>query len=286
VFDRVRQLVVLLNGDNGDRIVWGWDGAAWQVVDRNGPEPRSLGGTVYDRKRDELVVYGGNTATGCEPKLIIGTHGLGWPTVQVDPPTACDHLAMTESPVGGDPTVLLFGGQTVPADGLRPLDETWTWEGGAWTKVAVTGPSARIHHAMAFDPDRNVVVLFGGLSGGSVVGDTWEWDGAAWHRVAVSGPAPSAREGMRLTWDPTTKSVLLFGGAAGVGPSLGDTWSWNGTAWKRLATAGPPAREHHAMAADLTRGRVVLFGGSSGNDVFGDTWEWDGLEWSCVADCA
>ena len=55
----------------------------------------------------------------------------------------------------------------------------------AWILASTTGPSVRIHHAMAYDPERQVIVLYGGYGGGELIlDDTWEWDGAAWHCVA------------------------------------------------------------------------------------------------------
>ncbi len=77
-------------------------------------------------------------------------------------------------------TVLLFGG----LDGaLRGLSDTWSWDGSAWTQLDVSGPTPRGHHAMAGDPVRKRVVLFGG-SVQSNLGDTWEWDGEQWQCLA------------------------------------------------------------------------------------------------------
>ena len=48
-------------------------------------------------------------------------------------------------------------------------------------------PAARSGHAMAYDPGRRVVLMFGG-SGSATLGDLWSWDGARWTRLATSGP--------------------------------------------------------------------------------------------------
>src|ERR1700687_4455717 len=61
---------------------------------------------------------------------------------------------------------------------------------------------------------------------------------------------PGARVGAALIYDPENHGVLLFGGATshtapdGTNPStsLGDTWLWNGKAWRELNVQGPPAR--------------------------------------------
>ena len=78
-----------------------------------------------------------------------------------------------------------------------------------WTNVSpAAGPSGRRSHAMAYDSQRNVTVLFGGYSGGGpsgIRGDTWERDGTSWTQVASTGPRSDERrvgnEG-RSRWSP------------------------------------------------------------------------------------
>src|SRR5262249_6598126 len=63
-----------------------------------------------------------------------------------------------------------------------------------------------------------------------------------------------------------------------------DTWEFDGANWNQIATAvSPPARDTHALAYDLVRGRTVLFGGQSPNVFHGDTWEYDANTWVHVA---
>jgi len=78
---------------------------------------------------------------------------------------------------------------------------------------------------------------------------------------------------------------MVFDAAHGVCVlfDLGETWTWDGTAWSLVASAGPAPRREQAMVWDALRARVVLFGGWDGSTVFGDTWEWDGSLWSQVA---
>jgi hypothetical protein len=71
--------------------------------------------------------------------------------------------------------IVLYGG-----DGL---DDTWTWNGRAWSRVNASGPGSRAHHAIAYDPGRSRVVLFGGYDGRRNLNDTWEFDGSAWVKV-------------------------------------------------------------------------------------------------------
>ena len=92
-----------------------------------------------------------------------------------------------------------------------------------------------------------------------------------------------ARNGAGATFDSRRGLVIVFGGA-GPGGFLGDTWSWDGTAWRKLADTGPEPRVMGYLAYDRNRDRVVLFGGRKGwpDGDLNDTWEWDGVSWKKV----
>lgn len=171
--------------------------------------------------------------------------------------------------------VVLFGGLDGGRETGQLLGDTWEWDGSAWTRVATSGPSARLGAAMVHDPRRGVVFLFGG-SDGTFRDDTWEWDGALWRQVASGGPRARSRHA--LAHDSARGRTVLFGGL----PVRGnETWEWDGSRWQQVATMGPSERSRTAMAFDPARGRTVLFGGlDAGNQPLGDTWEWDGTAWT------
>ena len=86
-----------------------------------------------------------------------------------------------------------FGG----LNGEGSSDETWEWNGSLWSQLLpAVRPPARSHHAMAFDVNRNRIVLFGGVPTGPAattpLGDFWEWDGTTWTQIPFGGrnPAP------------------------------------------------------------------------------------------------
>ncbi len=100
--------------------------------------------------------------------------------------------------------------------------------------------------------------------------------------VASSSPAalvrPPARYSAGVAFDSDRGVLVLFGGWAG--SALGDTWDWNGSAWRLAATRGPQARNAPALAYDPVRHKTVLFGGDSHGVTRGDTWEWNGSTWT------
>ena len=148
--------------------------------------------------------------------------------------------------------------------------------------TAASQPSARSYPAGAFDAVRNVIVEFGGYSGGTTYrGDTWTFDGSTWTNKAPA-TAPSARSAASIAFDAATSTTILFGGYNGTS-ALSDTWSWNGTTWTQLFPAAtPPARAQAATAYNAATGTVVMFGGHSGSSDLSDTWSWNGTNWSSV----
>lgn len=151
-----------------------------------------------------------------------------------------------------------------------------------WVEPRVTSaPSVRCCVGMTYDAATRSTVLFGGGNGGITPGvryaDTWTWT----NRWTQQSPAasPSARQGPGMAYDPTTGTVVLFGGGNSSGTKLGDTWTWDGVTWtQQFPPVSPPAREWGipGMAYDPVTGTVLLFGGLGANSALADTWEWDG----------
>ena len=104
--------------------------------------------------------------------------------------------------------------------------------------------------------------------------------GMKWIKVDDKGPT-GARFSSGYTYDSKRGLLIVFGGDAG--DMYGDTWSWDGKAWKKLSDTGPKARSMGYLAYDKNRDRVILFGGRFNwpNDA-NDTWEWDGTKWNEV----
>ena len=155
-----------------------------------------------------------------------------------------------------------------------------------WTQKQDIGPTGREVHRMAYDSNRQRIVLFGGRAGTSVVfNDTWVWDGEYWTQMNDLGPSP--RSAHTLAFDSTRNRTVCFAGLSNISdPSsaFGDTWEWDGQDWTQMADTGPAARAFHAMAYDSERARTVIFGGQVAGGFLNDTWEWDGTEWTQVAD--
>ena len=80
-----------------------------------------------------------------------------------------------------------------------------------WAPASVP-PEGRTGHAMAYDAQRDRLVLFGG-NGSSWYGDTWERDDTTWSRASTTGA--SVRLWSAMCYDSRRGRVLLHGGYAG-----------------------------------------------------------------------
>ncbi len=153
--------------------------------------------------------------------------------------------------------------------------ETWEWDGSAWIwREPKHSPSPRLYHAMAYDPIRQRVVMFGGRTPSSsdpVDQDTWEWDGDDWimRQLAIQ---PPAMERHAMIWDPLSQRILMYG--------AGEGWAWDGNNWERvLSGLEPGVASGHAMAYDPIRQRIVMFGGVDVDGMAAKMHTWNGSSW-------
>lgn len=127
---------------------------------------------------------------------------------------------------------------------------------------------------MAYDANRNRMVVFGGETGGTALFDTWEYDGTIWSQVVTDG-APESFSAM--SFDMVRGRCVLLG-VHGY-PPVSDTWEWDGARWQQVFTADrPPPVTAGAMAYDLLRGVSVVCGGLDVSTALGldRTWQQGG----------
>ncbi|HYC32156.1 MAG TPA: hypothetical protein VEB59_07670 [Gemmatimonadales bacterium] len=246
------------------------------------PGPRNAHGAAFDSRNNAMIVVAGAGTDAVLDDTWSWKDGR-WSLLAASGPGRRTFPAVAFDSARGE--VVLFGGNRVLfGDSTHPpamLGDTWLLHGREWRRVRGGGPPPRAEAAIAYDPRRERIVLFGGYarSGDSVVrlGDTWEWDGRRWRLASRTGPPP--RSGAAMAYAPRLGAVVLFGGSGG---PLGDTWTWNGRAWTRLRAADPPGRFNAVMAADPVTGRLVRFGGWNGSRRVSETWELGEAGWTLV----
>jgi len=144
-------------------------------------------------------------------------------------------------------------------------------------RAPATVPPARQFHGMAYDTNRQVVVLFGGWTGPANLRDTWEFNGVDWVARTPQGVPPLTGDYRKFVYDSARSRIVM------VIPELGDTWEYDGASWvRRVTPIGVPYAPYSAIAYDGYRQRVVLFGGVF-NGALSATWEYDGNDWTVLS---
>lgn len=279
---------ILFGGTDAPGVIrddtWIWDGTSW--IEKTGlaskPSARSGHTMAFDIARGEVVLFGGHDGSYRDDTWV--WNGTSWTEktgLATKPgPRSWHALAYDED----RQVVVLFGGWS----GSAYLGDTWEWNGTSWAPRAVSGPSAREGHAIAYYPG-NGIVLFGG-GAGSPNNETWTWDGTSWTKKTPPGGQPTPqRYWNSMVYDSARQRDVLFGGGD-LNLGYDDTWEWDGSRWHPMTsidTGGRPSARHSpAMAFDTGRGKVVLFGGyviGSTTSWLSDTWEYpSGPSVTCI----
>jgi len=242
-FDAGTGTVVLFGGQKfggGPPVDGTWlfrlDEGRWSVVaDRSQPpSPRVGHAMVYVDSLDATLLYGGGNRqyvfaadcliAYCPNSLLADTwllesEGSTWRILDIgDAPGPRYGQAIAYD--SQSDRVVLFGGiGSVPEDsgGDRVLGDTWIFDPavGAWEQAEVSvGPGPRVFSDMVYDPQTDLVYLFGGMSETNL-GDAGLWafdvDANKWTLIeTVDGPAP--RWLHQLDLDVPSGKLVMTGG--------------------------------------------------------------------------
>ncbi len=166
---------------------------------------------------------------------------------------------------------VFFGGEIGEGDDREYFNDTQEYDGKQWIRINFFGesPPTRSMHAMAYDPIRRQIVLYGGhRADGPAFGDTWLYtsDGIS-GKWTKSDQGIGTAAGHALVWNPVLQEVMMQGGRERIfnpnispGDPFGGPAVWNGAFWRKLGFFQPDAYGL-AMAFDLSRNVVVAYGG-------------------------
>lgn len=288
IYDEHLNKTILFGGADSEKVLndtWEFDGERWSLIlTNNSPSPRTFPAVTYDSVRKKILLFGGN-------RVLFGKNesdykflndfwifdGKTWE--QLDAPAPIGRAEASFTFDRQRQKAVLFGGYRIENGTMKPLSDTWEWDGKSWQKMAEGIPSARSGAAIAYDEQHNKVILFGGgiKSGGA--DETWEWNGKTWKKINSAKTEP--RYNSTMVYDPNRKKIVRFGGWDGK-QRVGDTWEFSGKSWKKLNISSPEARNHTVMVYHHQNKKIVLFGGHNGDFVFGDTWEFSGIRWKKI----
>lgn len=216
--------------------VWAWDGHSWsQQATSNGPQFATQSvSAAYSPDLQEVVLY--------DPGFGMGGGQTTWVYSGADwRPLTTAHAPLYAGFLNYDP-----GRHAVVA--LDSHYQTWVFDGRDWSQLPLSGGltpvlssgMGRQGPAIAFDPSHEDWVVFSGFDGMNWFDDTWTGDETSWTQRSPR-LSPNARTGWPgrslMAWDPALKRLILFGGMfhGFASTDFGDTWSWDGSAWKQLA---------------------------------------------------
>lgn len=290
-YDSGNASVVLFGGWDKDGITfndtWEFDSTldTWVQVPPGEtlPAARAQHQMVYDPTTRQVILFGGvlkeygpqlNDTWAYDPATQIWTELKPEGSV----PSLRSSFAMAYD--SDNERVILFGGWS--NDTSAHLNDTWAYDPATntWNNLEPVGdvPSMRGSHSMAYDPVQKKIVLFGGMDADAYLNDTWVYDFATntWTGITPVADVPTMRSGHRMTYDPTSGTIVLFGGWDGTA-YFDDTWSFDvaTSTWTDLSPVGnvPMARDSHSFIYDAATQELVLFGGFVGAaDVGNDTW--------------
>jgi hypothetical protein len=183
-YDSQSDRIVLYSAD-GSTWALDLDAEAWQrMAPSVTPPARGWGAMAYDAEADRIVLFGG---IGAGDVHLADTWAYDvdtdtWSRVETGTtPARRTYAAMTYDPVGQ--RLLLFGGANGAWEAETVLDDQWSFdlEAAAWTELTpASRPPARGWHAMAFDAESGLIVLFGGgPDRRSYTAETWLYDPVA-----------------------------------------------------------------------------------------------------------
>jgi len=175
---------------------------------------------------------------------------------------------------------ILYGGEIL---GYSRSSETWVYNSSAntWTnKNPSNPPTGRSSHAMVYDENSKLIVLYGGqISAGSAVQqDTWTYNYSA---NAWTNKNPATSPGLRMdasmAYDKNKKVIVFFGGASSTG-LMNDTWIYNTSSnvWTNISPISSPSpRKWASMVFDQNINQIVLFGGQISAGVSNELWTYN-----------
>ena len=225
---------------------WDWTGSAWIPALTSTPWPDARATPAMASAGTAGVwLFGGSTESGLLNDLWTW-NGTDWSQLEPasdDPPVRRWLHAIAYDAAHGQ--LVLFGGRD--DQGSPPYGDTWLWETDHWTQVTqpdgVDWPARRSALALAYDSNRERVMLFGGWEHNAGPGgnglfyrDLWEWDGSSWIEIKKQPdplpplPAvlwPNARFNHAMVYDDVRGRLVMTGGIEDVGQPSTDVWEFN-----------------------------------------------------------
>ena len=278
-----------------------FDSNTWtNMTTTNQPLMRQFAGFAYDSESDRVILFGGwGPDENYDDTWSYDYNSNTW--TQLSPATSpsaryCGDMAYDS----GSDRAILFGGVDRTDNGFA---DTWSYDYNldTWTQMSPEPhPTDRERHRLAYDAESDLVILFGGIEGGTVwdpvfredivwtynyESNLWIYSGWDWVNMNPT-TSPGTRCGSPLVYDIESDRMVLFSGWPDLhddGTRYNDTWTYDydTNTWTNMSPPVlPSGRGGHAMAYYEEADVMVMFGGVTGwqsddEKYMADTWTYD-----------
>jgi hypothetical protein len=241
-----------------------------------------------------LIVFGGyNMAGGCDSRVYfldsVYTNTPRWsqPAISGSPPAVRQSAAAAYDPI--QERVIVFSGWC----GYAWRNDIYVIENldsePSWRRLypAGSGPGGRWGASAVYDPNRDVLYVFGGQNSSQTYPntvfalDSLQLGDGRWRQLTISGTPPNGRMWHVAAYDLPRDRMLMFSGGYFQSSTFNDLRSVGSIstspAWTTISAPGtiPTVRYGMSLALDVAGNRLILFGGNSGgasgtnyNDVY------------------
>jgi hypothetical protein len=250
-------------------------GLEWQRYQATGSLPeRSAHAAIFDPTHNRLLVFGGKNSGGLRNDLWqLDLAAATWTDVTPSGGGPSPRWLLTAVYHPSRNSMIIFGGN----DGANGLNDVWELDLDSlkWSQMAPSGtpPSGRWSYTAGLSLQLNKLIVRGGQSGSSVVGDEWTLDltpGAEqWAPLVTSGNPPGARANDGVGMDQLGNKLVVFGGFDYPGYiRLYDNLNvldLSTMVWSRLYPSGdaPAARRCATCVWDPSNSSFVMFSGQT-----------------------
>ncbi len=258
------------------------DTSSWKQLSPEGalPPPRFGQTTIYDSKRNRIVLFGGQGRGFFNDTWVYEIALNRWTQITLGegPSKRYGHSAIYDTATD---RMIISHGFT---DAGR-FDDTWALEfapktgdssTARWLNITPSGekPLKRCLHHAVFDPERRQMLLYGGCASGfgpCPLGDLWAFDltKGTWSERRAQ-PSPDPRQWYGAAFDTVRQRFLVWGGL-GRG-ALKDLWEYDPAAnkWQVPASASSlgTERSRHQGVFVADSAQTYFFGGQLGSGAY------------------
>ncbi len=256
-----------------------WNGKTWTNAEVPGPKNRYGHALVYDpNERATFLISGVNQSDRKVASDVWKWNGELWKQINTNCP-----VKTAEAVYDPNNKRVLAYGDTYNIKELRnnsdPLQfELWEFKNNAWKKLSAEGPQISSQFEIAFDINRNALIIPAWENGYSIL---WEWKDEKWNKIICKEKFPEDRNRYALAYHPKEKTTFLFAGRNDANPFLNDFWKWDGTSWtKIISNRGPSTRA--AAVMEFGNNGIYVYGGVVEWGLSNEIWKWQDGKWKLL----